>query len=417
MKRTIIFLIGALMTVGAFANVNHITISKISNEDKFITAFNYIKDNQAYYDHWTDEWNYDQPKEEVIKKLRDNFSIFSSIKTKNEELFLLLGDISHYLYNLDDTAYYKLAINNYDSAIQYNPQDYRAYWFLAFHYAQANVPNSAFDNFIKAQAILPSERPSDFWEDYAWATAVAGIPSHSIFAMDKARSILGTQGKVERQLGQNIRNRIVNLNNDSTYKKENIWSAIKGDKITFVCRPLGIKFLVDPSWTLSINDYINHQFFCTMEPPTLKNKNGREIHYTLALLIKTVNDNDKLEDFLNKFLDQYPEKSKIPFSDRYDKMSAFEIHDHTMYQNLGGGHLYMIGVERKMPEYHGLLLENPMSLPDGGKTEVTYYTVSDSKNRFKGRLFYLIMLDTCEDIHEQSFLVFKNFFDNQIIIE
>ena len=36
---------------------------------------------------------------------------------------------------------------------------------------------------------------------------------------------------------------------------------------------------------------------------------------------------------------------------------------------------------------------------------------------FKGKIFYAILLDSCEDIHEQSLSVFRTLFENQIIIE
>jgi hypothetical protein len=77
----------------------------------------------------------------------------------------------------------------------------------------------------------------------------------------------------------------------------------------------------------------------------------------------------------------------------------------------------MIGIERDAPAYPGLLLENPATLPDGEAGKLTYYAASGSKDRLKGRIFYAIMLDSCEDIHEQSFTIFKEFLDNQVIIE
>jgi tetratricopeptide (TPR) repeat protein len=417
MNRLIFFLIGTLFAIDVFANVNFIDISKISSNDNLVNSYNYIKENQNYFDHWTNEWKYEKPKSDYVKILRESFSMFSTITIKNEELFLLLRDIAHYLYNLDDTVYNRLAVNNYNAAIKSNPNDYRAFWFLAYHYAQANVPNGAIENFMRAQDLLPSEQPADFWDDYAWSTAIAGMPSHSIFAMDRARDILGKQGNIESQLGQNIRNMIVPVHNDSTYVSKDIWTATRGDKITFICRPLGIKFLIDSTWNLSIKNYTKHQCFISLEPTTLKNNKGKEIHYSLALLMKVVKDEDKLDDFLNTFVSKYPRNDKVQFSDKYDKMSAFEILDNTIYQEIGGGHLYMIGIERKMPEYSGLLLENPLSLPSGEKDKMTYYTVSGGKNRFKGRIFYLVMLDTCEDIHEESYAVFKKFFDQQMVIE
>jgi hypothetical protein len=88
-----------------------------------------------------------------------------------------------------------------------------------------------------------------------------------------------------------------------------------------------------------------------------------------------------------------------------------------MYQDIGGGHWYMIGIERDRPKYAGLLLENPVALPKGNPNEITYYRASDCKDRFNGKIFYAIMLDSCEYINEQSFSIFKSLFDNQIIIE
>ncbi len=137
----------------------------------------------------------------------------------------------------------------------------------------------------------------------------------------------------------------------------------------------------------------------------------------VAILFKSANENEYLEDYLNNFVAKYSDKRKIIFSDKYDKMIAYEVIDKSMYTDIGGGHLYIIGIERKAPKYPGLLLENPFTLPDGPEGQVNYYTVSDSKDRFKGKIFYAIMLDSCEDIHEMSFAVFKNLFSNQIIIE
>jgi hypothetical protein len=417
MRHTILFLISLLFTLDMFANVNFIDITKISSEEKYVTAFNYIKDNQQYYNHWTNEWTYDKPKAELIKKLQNNYSTFLGLAIKNNELFMLLGDISHYLYNLDDTSYYRLAVSNYKSAIKVSPTDYRGYWFLGYHYSLSNLPTNAIENFLKAQNLLPSEPPSDFWNDYAWATAVANMPSHCIYAMDKVKGILGIAGSFEAQLGQSIYKRIVAVNRDKSYKKDDIWIASKEEKTSFTCRPLGIKILIDSTWDLSIYDYSNRQNAFIINPPTLKNKKGKEIHYTIAIMMKVANDNDKLDDYINNFVSKYPNKSKISFSSKYDKMITYEIRDKTIYQEIGGGHLYMIGIERIAPKYPGLLLENPFSLPNSKTNQVTYYSASDCKDRFKGRIFYAIMLDSCEDINEQSLSIFKTLFDNQIIIE
>lgn len=417
-RQTITLFILSLLSINAtYGNINYIDFNKIDNNEKYLSNFSFVKDNQEYYNHWTPEWNYDKNKDELISKLKDAYSVFSSIPKKNTELYLLTADVAHYLYNLDVTNYNDSAINNFTLAIKNSPDDYRTFWFLAYHYALSNVPNKSIELFLKAQEMKPIDKPSDFWEEYAWATAVTNMPSHAIFAMAKVKSITGKVGNFETQLGQTIYKRIVDVNRDSTYKKEDIWSVAEGEKTTFVCRPLGIKILIDSTWNLSVYDYANHQCAFIINPPTLKNKKGKEIHYTVAILMKVADDTEKLENYLSNFVSKYPNKNKIPFSDKYDKMIAYEINDKTMYQDIGGGHLYMIGIERKMPEYPGMLLESPVMLPEGEKGKVNYYTAADSHNRFKGKIFYAIMLDTCEDIHEQSFVIFKSLFDFQIIVE
>ncbi|MBX3164334.1 MAG: hypothetical protein KF900_07620 [Bacteroidetes bacterium] len=397
--------------------MNHIDIAKISNDSKLITVFNFVKDNKQYYDHWTNEWSYDKPKEDLINQLRGHYKSFSALKTKNTETYLLLGDIAHYLYNMDDTAYYSIAVKNYDEAVKSSPKDFRVYWFLGYHYALSNVPTSAIDNFLEAEKILPTQQPADFWNDYAWATAVTNMPSHCIYAMDKVKSISGNEGSFQQQLGETIYKRIVPVDKNQSYDKKDIWTASQSDKTTFTSRPLGIKIIVDSIWDLQIYDYQKNQAVFIMNPPKIANKKRREISYTIALIMKTANDKDKLSDYINVFVSKYTDKKQIAFSDKYDKIIAYEIKDKTMYQDIGGGHLYMIGIERDRPKYAGLLLENPVSLPKGNSNEITYYRASDSKDRFKGKIFYAIMLDSCEDINEQSFSIFKSLFDNQIIIE
>lgn len=272
MKLTFTLLFSLFLIFDSFANINLIDISKISSDSQFVSDFNYIKENQQFYDHWTNEWTYIKSKKELITNLREKFNSFSSIENKNTELFLLLGDISHYLYNLDDSASFRNAVNNYNSAIKESPNDYRCYWFLGYHYALANVPTQAIDNFLKAQELLPTEESTHFWNDFALTSLLTNMPSHSIYAMDKVKSISGIQGSFETQFGQNIRNRIIPVDKNKSYKKEDIWTANLGEISMLTCRPLGIKIVLDSSWNLSVYDYENRQSAFLIHPPALKSK-------------------------------------------------------------------------------------------------------------------------------------------------
>ena len=416
MKNITILFFLTLNTVQVLANVNYIDISKISDDKKLVDVLSFVKDNKPYYDHWTPEWNYDKSKENLINQLREYYSYFSALPQKNAETYLLLGSIVNYLYNMDDTEYYDNAVKNYDEAIRSDPKDFRAYWFLAYHYTLSNVPISAIYNFKNAEKLLPIEQPADFWNDYAWASAIANMPSHSIYAMDKVKSISGGEGGFQQQLGETVYNQIVPIDKKQNYDKTDIWTLIQEDVIIFTSRPLGIKIPIDTTWNLSIYDYQNNQAAFIIEPPAITNKSNREIVYTIAIMMKTVNDNDLLDYYINNFVSNYSNRKRINFSDKYDNMIAYEIIDKEMYQDMGGGHLYTIAIERNEPKYPGLLLETPATLPEN-TDEINYYRATLSKDRFNGKIFYIILFDSCEDIYEQSFSIFKSLFDNQIIIE
>ena len=417
-KASILFVSLLLSVSKLYGNINYIDFNKIENHEKYESYFSFIKNNVEYYDHWAPEWKYDKNKNELILKLKDAYLTFSSIPRKDVELYLLKGEIAHYLYNLDVASYFDSAVNNFTEAIKINPQDFRATWFLANHYALGNEQEKSIDFFFKAQDMRPLVKPGDFWEEYAFAMAVAQMPSHTMFAIDKIRSVTGKESYFEANVWPAIYSQMKTLEKDSSYKKEEIWNAVNGEMATFFSRPLGIKLLVDTSWNLTIYDYSNHQGAFIIDPPSLRSKKSAEIGYTIAIMMSVADSDQKLENYIDKFGKKYSDKKRITTFNKYDKMIAYEIHDKTMYANAGGGHMVMIAIERDMPKYPGLLIENPVTLDkDQEKGKVSYYTASNFKNRFKSKIFYLLLLDTCEDIYSQSFSIFKTLFDKQIIIE
>ncbi|MDR0517679.1 MAG: hypothetical protein LBH25_11605 [Fibromonadaceae bacterium] len=417
--KQIIILFLILNASVSFAHLSYIDFSKVSNDKKLVSAFDFVKNNKQYYDHWSPKWNYDKPKQDLINQLREYHKDFSALAKKNAETYLLLGDIAHYLFNMNDTAYHSIAAKNYNEAIKSNSKDYRAYWFLAYHYALSNRPILAIDNFKKAEKLLPSKQSADFWNDYALAASVANMPSHSIYAMDKVKSISGKEGSFQRQLGETVYRRIDSVDKKQSYVAKDIWAVSQDDKkIILTSKPLGIKVLLDSTWDLSlISDYQKNATAIAVKPPAIISKKERKIGYTIAIMAKTVDDNEKLDDFINSFVSGYSNKKKISFSNKYEKMIAYEIIEKTVYQEMGGGHMYMVSFERNEPRYPGLLLELPQALPESNSDDVIFLTPLNSKGRFNGKIFYLIMLDSCEEINEQSLSVFKSLFNSQMIVE
>ena len=401
------------------ANIRYIDITKISGNEKYVSEFRFIKENEAYYNAWTNDWKYKTPKAEYIKRLEQDYGLFSGLANKNAETFLLLGDIAHYLYNLDETSFFGTALNNYSSAIKAGPQDYRGYWFRGQHYALSNEQELSVHAFLKAEKMLPNPPPADFWDDYAYAMNLASMPVHCIYAMDKSKQLTGKPSALEAQLGDVIRKRIEKTDADKAYKREEIWSAFKeDDKIVYTCKPLGMKVTLDSSWNVSAYDYDRHQGILVIKPDPIKNAAGKSINYTIAVIAKVADDGDQLENFITPFISKYESRTAIAFPGRYKNMIAYEIRDSKMYSDIGGAHMYMIGVERDAPAYPGFLLESPYNIPkstDG--SSLGFYSPKPAKARFSGKIFYAILLDSCGDIHEASAAIFRHFFEEELVIE
>lgn len=416
-KFYITLFICAFICVPGFANIDHINMDKISTEATQIKHFNFIKDHKKYYDRWTQNWTHDQPKASLITALKDAYTSFSAIPQQNTELQLLLGDISHYLYNMEVSETFQLAVKNYELAIKSSPEDVRGYWFLGYHFGLANVIPKAIDQFALAQKMQLGVHAGGFWNDYAYVSTVAGMPSTTVYAMKKAKLAFGKPGAFENEFGPQTRAHFTEIQPDQQYKNIEIWDALKGEIVSFISRPLGVKLLLDSTWRVNIPDYKNRQGVFVITPPTLKNKEGKDIGYTMLLMLKVAGEGEQLSSYVEKLVGKYPTRQKISFSNKYDQMIAYEIKDKNMYPHLGGGHLYTVGIERDNPEDPGLLLEQPVVLPMKANGQMTYARANQSQNRFPGKIFYVFLLDSCEDIHEQSLETFRSFLEKQLIIE
>lgn len=415
----LLLLIVQCFCMTAFANINEIDYNKIPGCEQFVGHYYYVNDNQRYFARWSPTWNFDVKKEDVIGKLKEAYAAFLLLPSPNVERSLLLGDVAHYLYNLDVQNYSDSAVYHYSRAIEQAPLDCRGHWFLGFHYALAALLPKAVPLLLTAEKLLPETQPADFWEEYAESMSLVNMPSHAIFAMEKVKSITGTTGFFDKAVGSAIRKRMTPMDKEKSYNSNQIWfSTAHNDAfVPFVSRPLGIKMEVDSAWQLSFYNYSKHQTAVMCTPYPITNTKGRPISYSIAILMKVAGEQDKLEDYVGSMLNHYTNKTIIPFSNRYDGMVTYEIKEPSMYPEWGGGHMYAVTFERRMPSFPGLLLESPSYPPKGNAGEMAYYKALPSQNRFEGRIFYVILLDACEDIAEKAQSVFKTFYEQHLVIE
>ncbi|MCK5741556.1 MAG: hypothetical protein KAH48_05010 [Chlorobi bacterium] len=409
-------LIGILSVVSHMNLFAHLNLIDVDESISSTEQYKFLVSNQGYYLNWSNSWEHDIPKDSIIKKLNNCYDNFKTYDSTNIEINLFLGVISSYLYNLEEHTYFAETEKYFKRAIKLSSEDYRGYWFLAIFYANAGVSLESIKYFKIAESKIPPNEHSAFWEEYAFATGIANMPSHCIYAMEKTKKILGYTGNYESALGETIRKRIVEISPDTSISKYDLWSPNFKDSVTFISRALGMEFTFDTTWNVTFSDYSNGQAYFIIEPPAIRNSKGKEIGFSMILFVKKSYD-QTLDEYIHKFLKKHPRKIKLALSDKYENVLTYEDLDDTMYQDWGGGHFNVIGIEREFPAYPGKLFERPIPIPNDKGKDMKYYRASSSYNRLPGKLYYVLILDTCEDIYEDSFKIFKQQFESQIIIE
>src|SRR5271170_6427635 len=105
-----------------YCNVNGIDFSKVAYPKTLQDQVDFLRENDGIYNHWVHNWTNKIPKETVIGKLTSLYNELEKIPAKNTETELLLGDIAHYLYNLETEAYYQKALDHYQAAKSMSPE-------------------------------------------------------------------------------------------------------------------------------------------------------------------------------------------------------------------------------------------------------------------------------------------------------
>jgi hypothetical protein len=411
-----LLVLSLLFSCSIFGETTYISVDKLPVNKDNDMHFKFISDNEKYFNHESTQWNYSVSKAALVDGLKQAFDYFAKQDAGNLEINLLLGDVSSYLYNLHETAYGISAEKYYKKAMQLAPLDFRPYWFMGKYDALANDLIHSIEYFRMAQIRLPKSEPAAFWDQFASAASQAGMPSTSIYAMDKAKAILSRPCDFERTNGQLVRNRILEVNSSRTYANTELWSYTQGENVTFSSRPLGIKLNIEPDWELEISSFEKKKATFTMILPALTNDNGQEGKCTISILTKVAADEDDLRTFLNSMVNTTSEKMEIAYSDKYPNMISYELVDPTTNMEHGGNHQYLIGIRRKQPLYPGLNLEQPLPT-SGEKGEAENAVPEIPKGRFAGTIFYAVMLDTTDDIFLTAKRTFWDVFVNQLFIE
>lgn len=421
LTKILLLLLFAVASQKVKANINAIDFNKVNYPANLQVKIDFLRQNENIYNHWQHDWTNVIPKTEVVENLASLYTELDKISNKTVETDLLLGDIAHYLYNMEVETYFKNAVDNYKKAIAIAPKDYRVYWFLGNHYALSALPVLAINSFKDAVACLPKGVVNTlFWESYASAAVNANMPSTARYAAHQASIAVGQPEIIERKINNLTMNMFKTAPVDTTIKAQNLWNLASREHniLNFTNRLLGFKLSIDSTWKFRFGDYDKKGSFAMLMPNKASAQNGNTIGYSMLVMVKMAADTQTLAKFLDVFTAKHKNRKPMTFDvGPYTNCMAYEITDPNIYANMGGSHNYVIAVERAAPDYPGMLLEAPMPLPKNNNKDFAYYRAAQKYARVKEKLYYMILLDTCEDIHTESLAVFKEFLKNGITIE
>jgi hypothetical protein len=416
--KTILLFLFAFIVQQACGNINAIDFSQVKYPKELQEQVIFLRSNDGIYNHWVHDWTDKTPKTKVIENLTFLYTELDKLP-KNVETDLLLGDIAHYLYNMEVEAYYQKAVDNYLAAKALAPKDYRVYWFLGNHYSLSANQVLSIQTYQTAMQYLPSPTAHAlFWADYSIACANASMMGTAKYAAHQASVISGTRSYIEDQILTITNSTIKTPHLDTTLKSTDIWGIYGTQGSHFLINNwiIGTNLSIDSTWNYQVGDFKNRQTYITIQPNEGTAKNGAKIGYTILLLSQVPKAAVTLSQFLSNSTSQYKNKKPVNFTvGNVKNCVAYEIKDPSVYQRWGGGHMYAIAFERNAPAFPGMALETPVETPKNGGNEVTYYRAPQKFGRLKSRIYYLILLDSCEYIHAESAAVFKSFLDSMVI--
>lgn len=391
---------------------------KIDPSGRYAGRYQQLVDHLPYYDHFSPDWVYDIPKDSLLQELKGSLELFGALKGDELEKDLLLGELAHYLYNLDVQKYYDTAETFFMQAIRLDAKDCRGYWFLGYHYAQSNEVVKGVSTFEEARRLASDATPGEFWQEYAFAMMLGSMPSHCRYGLDRYKR-KGGDSQLFQVMDSTLRSKTIRADADSAYTAQELWeSFVSGTRVTMMSRPLGISLEVDSNASLQVHPLGDRKTAIIIQSPLIPGIHGRSFGYNIALIMKVAGKGEDLNAFVTPMVPPGAKRDSIfPFASVYPHGISYTLRDNSLYTDRGGAHIHFIAIERESPAYPGLLLENHAEGLGGKPGEMQFYTLGLVRDRFPGRIFYFFVLDTCGDIYKRSWEDLSRLFMKEMILE
>lgn len=401
-----VFLSLLSVTLPAVASLKDIHIDKLPQDESVQKAYAEATDAEKYASAWSDNWEYDTPKDKVASALKDSLDRLRKAAVSapdNSELLLLTGLVSHYAYNLDVPGAEELAVSSLQHAHKLAPDDYRPPWFLGSQQCQGSSVKVGMGEFLAVENRSAWDHlPPDFWDDYVFCASVANMPAHALRAGDYLRKLNAPRSETRDFLLETARKRFRPADLEVGYSTKEVWEVDKGsDRTIFKSTMCGFSFSPLADWRLRRLEVQKGICVAQIATGPHAGKAG-DVTPSITVIAMPAPDGETLADFMKRFM-KYPSPEALHDSQcPSEECLAYQASVPGTYGAKGNGHPIMTAFKRDAPEYPGLMFERPF-LPEVPKdSNVASYHPREHLHRMEGTLYYLVMLDTADSVLDDA---------------
>lgn len=388
------------------ARLKDIHTDKLPQQESVQRALAEASAVEEFAQSWSEKWQYDKPKDDVVSALKDSLDKLQRATVSapgNAELFLLIGVVAHYAYNVDVSEAYDVAVGSLQKAHQLAPDDYRAEWFLGVYECEgAQVDQGMAILLAVEKHVAWDQLPPDFWDDYMFCAYLANMPAHLLRAEDHLSKLNAPPSHNRDFLVEMARKRFKPSDPAAAYTDREAWeSKNQNSRLIFTSYVCGFSFSPLADWRLRRLDVEKGICFVQIETGPHSSKGGNVIP-NLLVLVRQPKPGETLSDFAISSTKGSMAKAVQASHCPSDQCLSYEKTIPGGYGARGNGYGLFTVFKREAPEFPGLLFEEPSGPPAPNDGKVTYYRPNERLHRLDGTLYYLVLLDTADSVLDKA---------------
>ena len=401
LAKCLLLLAALVAALPACASLNDIQKQKLPQNPAIMKAMAEVSAVEDMVWEWTEKWPYDAPKEKVVATLSTSLAELkkqTEAAPDNVELLLLTALVAHYAHNVDVDGAAQTAIDLLERVHKLAPNEYRYGWFLGLHYCQIAHIKEGTDLMLSVESSMEWQRlPAGFWDDYIFCAEIANMPAHELRAADHLSKLKAPASARRDSMIEVAVTRQKTPDIAATYPFKDVWTSDKNIAgLTFFNSMFGLAVWSKGEWRVEPHDItqgmVTVQFLAG--PHTGKAGN---VSPGLIVRARQPKPGETLSDFLIQAWPNGPvlKPANVVACPVRECLAAEAVQPGTYGPN-GDGHFLFTAFQRDEPEFPGLMFEAPHNLPQSETPGMQYFHPADHWHRFRGTIYYLVVLDTAE---------------------